>query len=164
MEQPPSRFALEFHVRGQSQHLRELNLFDRDIQVLRQIALQSGIYRRGREQHFAHADKGELPLEVVKAALNLQENPVLRIVGAALGELLQLLESDIDAPREIQLTAKVDREQHLLAIRVEHRDTTVVRLQQGRDIALRGFLDVDDRERDPKARKALHASLDHLVL
>src|SRR5260221_14411201 len=111
MEQPPSRFALEFHVRGQSQHLRELNLFDRDIQVLRQIALQSGIYRRGREQHFAHADKGELPLEVVEAALDLQENPILCVVGAALGELFQLVEPDVNAPREIQLTAKVDRKE-----------------------------------------------------
>ncbi len=81
-----------------------------------------------------------------------------------MGELLQFLEPDINAPREIQLTAKVDREQHLLAIRVEHRDTAVVRFQQGRDIALRGFLDVDDRERNLKTRKALHAGLDHLVL
>src|SRR5258708_38017226 len=129
MEQSPSRFALELHVRGQGQHLRELNLLDRDIEVLRQIALQSGIYRRGREQHFAHADEGELPLEAVEAALDLQENPILRVVGAAWGELLQFLEPDINATRAIQLTAKVDREQHLLSIRVEHRDTAVVSCQ-----------------------------------
>src|SRR5258708_39031535 len=109
MEQSPSRFALELHIRCQGKPLGQLNLLDGDIQVLRQIALESRIHGRRREQHFAHANKGELPLEVVKAALDLQENPILRIVGTALGELLQFLEPDINAPREIQLTAKVDR-------------------------------------------------------
>src|ERR1043166_3017086 len=51
-----------------------------------------------------------------------------------------------DAPGQIELAREIDRQQGVRSADIQEREPAARRLEQRRDIPLRGFADVDDRQ------------------
>src|SRR5258708_30935391 len=100
---------------------------------------------------------------MVEAALHFEKDAILCVIRATLRKLLELLETDIDAAREIELATEIHRQKHLGLSDVQERDAPVARLEQRSDIALRGLFDIDDRKGDARMRTTVHAALNHFV-
>ena len=119
---------------------------------------------RGRcEQQRSEWDRAELTVEVVQCALDLDGEP---FEWAALGRrpfARNVLQSDVQPPRKIELTAVVDGEHSPIFGEICEPDRALVGFVERCDIALRGLRNIDHRQRDARVLAFPDLRLDELI-
>src|SRR5205823_12699603 len=87
---------------------------------------------------------------MVQRALDLQHHALVRTETGALHVGGELLDAQLQSAREVQLAAVADREQAPVAAEIDQRYAAVLLLVKRGDVALRGFRNIDHRERNAR--------------
>src|SRR5438046_4623182 len=109
------------------------------------------------QQHVAHGKEGVGALAMIERALRLDQHAVEQAYSVLAGGLDELPRGDIEAPRQVQLAAKIDREQHAVRIERHRHQAAPLGLVQRGDVTLGRVGNVDHRSEERRVGKEWRA-------
>src|SRR5919197_294452 len=161
MEEPPLRLLVRL-LAHKSEHVAQIDVLRLNAQARLQ-RFSDAVRPRRRHQHARDRNGAKLAIEVVQSALHLHREMLKRDfpAGRFIGKLLH---PDLEPTCEVELRPEIDRQESRVLAEVDKPKRPVGRFVKRRDIALRGFRNIDDGKLDARLFELADLLLENFVI